>query len=422
MKVLLLNQCFYPDVVSTAQHLTDLALELAERGHQVTVIASDRGYDNSADRFLRRETWKGMTIIRIPFLSLGKSTRWRRALNFASFLIICASRLLLLPKFDVVVALTSPPLISLLGSLFVRLKGGKFFFWVMDLNPDEAIAAGWLKENSLTAKVLGSCLNYSLRHSEKVIVLDRFMKQRIIQKGVSEEKLAVIAPWSHSDAVTYDAEGRLAFRDRYGLSEKYVVMYSGNHSPCHPLDTLLEAARKLANRSDVAFCFVGGGSEYDKVKTYAHQHTLGNILCLPYQPLDKLGMSLSAADLQVVVMGDSFTGIVHPCKIYNILEIGAPVLYIGPPSSHVVDLITKLEDADLALCARHGDVERVTNHIVEATDKLRGRRSQSAMRLSSAFSRATVLPGMVELLSSVSNGQLSNNAVVSESPAQSLFL
>ena len=26
MRILLLNQCFYPDVVATAQHLTDLAI------------------------------------------------------------------------------------------------------------------------------------------------------------------------------------------------------------------------------------------------------------------------------------------------------------------------------------------------------------------------------------------------------------
>jgi hypothetical protein len=41
LTVLLLNQTFYPDVVSTAQHLTDLALSLVERGHEVTVCGTD---------------------------------------------------------------------------------------------------------------------------------------------------------------------------------------------------------------------------------------------------------------------------------------------------------------------------------------------------------------------------------------------
>src|SRR6185503_15114557 len=121
MKVLLLNQCFYPDVASTAQHLSDLAVELSSRGHQVTVVASDRAYDNADIRFPRRENWKGIKIIRVPSLALGKSSKLRRVLTFASFLFVCALRLLLLPRFDVVIALTSPPLISVLGSLFTVL-------------------------------------------------------------------------------------------------------------------------------------------------------------------------------------------------------------------------------------------------------------------------------------------------------------
>ena len=168
MKFLLLNQCFYPDVVSTAQHLTDLATELSARGHDVTVIASDRGYDDPQVHFPRRETWNNIRIIRIPSLSLGKSSRWRRALHFGSFVLVCALRLLLLGRFDVVVALTSPPLISLLGALLVRLKGGRFCFWVMDLNPDEAIAAGWLKETSLVARLLQAMLRYSLKRADQI--------------------------------------------------------------------------------------------------------------------------------------------------------------------------------------------------------------------------------------------------------------
>jgi hypothetical protein len=180
LKFLLLNQCFYPDVVSTAQHLTDLARELSARGHEVTVIASDRGYDDPSVRFPRRETWNNIRIIRIPSLSVGKSTRWRRVLNFGSFAIVCALRLLVLGRFDVVVALTSPPLISFLAALMVRFNGGRFCFWVMDLNPDEAIAAGWLRKDSFAARALESMLRYSFKQAERTIVLDRFMRDRVL--------------------------------------------------------------------------------------------------------------------------------------------------------------------------------------------------------------------------------------------------
>jgi colanic acid biosynthesis glycosyl transferase WcaI len=224
MKVLLLNQCFYPDVVSTAQHLTDFALHLRENGHEVTVVAGSRGYDDPDVRFSRRETWKGIEIRRLPTFGLGKKAKWRRILDFGSFFLSAVMVLLRLKRFDVVVAMTSPPLISLMGSLFVKLKGGRLVFWIMDLNPDEAIAAGWLHEGSLLARALESLLRYSLHTADRIIVLDRFMKDRIVDKGIPEHKLAVIPPWSHDDSVRYDASGRTAFRERHGLAEKYVVM------------------------------------------------------------------------------------------------------------------------------------------------------------------------------------------------------
>ena len=268
---------------------------------------------------------------------LERAARWRRALNFAGFLLLCSLRLLVLRRFDVVVALTSPPLISFLAALFVKLKGGSFCFWVMDLNPDEAIAAGWLEQNSATSRILQRMLNYSLKVASRTVVLDRFMKERVVAKGVDATRIAIVPPWSHDDEVVYSPAGREAFRQQHELSDNFVVMYSGNHSPCHPLDTLLDAARALKEKSEIVFCFVGGGSEQAKVR----EAGLSNVQCLPYQPLNELSNSLSAADLHVVVMGEKFVGIVHPCKVYNILSIGAPVLYIGPEPSHVTDIASQ---------------------------------------------------------------------------------
>lgn len=398
MRILLLNQCFHPDVVATAQQLTQLAVGLAEKGHQVTVIASDRGYDNPGLRFPRRETWQGITIIRIPAFALGKETKWRRFVNFASFLVLCSLRLLLLPRFDVVVALTSPPLISVLGSLFVQLKGGKFFFWVMDLNPDEAIAAGWLQEDSLTAKMLGRLLEFSLDRSRKVIVLDRFMKQRLLAKGVREEQIVVLPPWSHDGSISYDEAGRRAFRARHNLNGDFVVMYSGNHSPCHPLDTLLEAALSLSSQKGIAFCFVGGGSEQAKVKAFATRHNLTNLKCLPYQPLAELAGSLSAADLHTIVMGEGFAGIVHPCKVYNIIKVGTPFLYIGPRESHISDIAAKETNGYQVYTANHGEAEKVADYILNAAALRFAGRVGSHPATSGEFSRNVLLPRLIQTL------------------------
>ena len=395
MKVLLLNQCFYPDVVSTAQHLTDLATELVERGHSVTVVASDRGYDDPSVKFPRSERWRGINIIRIPSLSFGKSSRIRRGLNFASFLTLCAWRLLTLGRFNVVVALTSPPLISFLGALFVKLRGGRFCFWVMDLNPDEAVAAGWLKPNSLTARLLQRMLVFSLNASSQIIVLDRFMRDRILAKGISSDRVSVVPPWSHDHAVAFSAEGRNTFRAAHALSESFVVMYSGNHSPCHPLDTLLGAARELAHNTKVKFLFVGGGSEKAKVHKFAEELNLNNVICLPYQPLGNLSHSLSAADLQVVVMGNDFVGLVHPCKVYNIMTIGTPTLYIGPSESHITDIASK-QSTHRFLISQHGETRSLVENILTIFEKREGLIQNEIEP--HAFSKATLLPRLVKAI------------------------
>jgi colanic acid biosynthesis glycosyl transferase WcaI len=384
-------------VVSTAQHLTDLARGLAERGHEVTVVTSDRGYDNPDVRFPRHEVWNNITIRRIRTLSFGKETKLRRALNFGSFLAVCSLRLLTLPRFDVVVALTSPPLISFLASLFVTLKGGRFCFWVMDLNPDEAIAAGWLRDDSFTARVLKWMLKHSLKRSDRTIVLDRFMKDRILAKGIHTDRLSILPPWSHDDSVAFSLNGRHEFRSAHGIEGKFVVMYSGNHSPCHPLDTLLDAARNLSARDEIVFYFVGGGSEQVKVKNFADEYRLNNVRCLPYQPLDKLSASLSAADLHVVVMGENFAGIVHPCKIYNILTVDVPTLYIGPIESHVSDLASECADGQIAI-VRHRDTDSVVEVITRAAERKRTDPERASSSSPERFSKHVLLPKMIDLI------------------------
>src|SRR5205807_3933434 len=122
-------------------------------------------------RFLKKEEWQGISILRLPCSGFGKKAKWRRAVDFATFLASCCFMLLWLSGFDSVVAMTSPPLISFLAAVSVRLKGGALSLWIMDLNPDEAIAAGWLKSDALPARLLTSALLYSLRRAHRIVLL-----------------------------------------------------------------------------------------------------------------------------------------------------------------------------------------------------------------------------------------------------------
>lgn len=396
MKFLFLNQTFHPDVMATAQYLSELAAALARRGHTVEIIASRRAYDEPEKWFPKTEVWRGVRIHRIPTTAFGKSAKWRRAADFGSFILACCWRLLFVRRPDVVVALTSPPLVSVIGALYARVLNAKFAYWVMDLNPDEAIAAGWLRQGSFMARILSSLSHFSFRQAARIVTLDHFMRDRVVAKGISTEKIVVLPPWSNGNEVCFDPVGREDFRSAHGLAGHFVIMYAGNHSPCHPLDTVLAAARELSVAPQFKFVFVGGGSEWRKINAttepqptgdevrpfgelsvqaknleqrVARRPTIGaqnlnsgvsaqrgsNLVCLPYQPLNRLSSLLSAADLHVVVMGEPFVGIVHPCKIYNILAVGAPVLCIAPKPSHLTEILALLDPGRFRIVA-HGDV------------------------------------------------------------------
>ena len=425
-------------MVATGQYLTEVALRLVERGHRVTVITGRRAYDRPETKFSKIETWRGVRIIRIGSTGFGKGARWRRAADFGTFFAFCALRLAFLPKPDVVVALTSPPLISFLGAVLATLRRSRFCYWIMDFNPDEAIAAGWLRPGSLAARLLEWMSRFSLRRARMIIALDRFMRDRLLAKGIPAEKIAVIPPWSHDTEVCFDAEGRERFRKAHGLEGKFVVMHSGNHSPVHPLETLLAAARQLAPDPGIVFCFVGGGSEWGKIKENAEcrmqnaergdqkaeseeqnagnksQDSAGenfsisgfqpvrfsNILCLPYQPLEQLAGSLSAADLHVVVMGADFVGLVHPCKIYNILSVAAPVLYIGPRLSHLSEILDGLKQEYPCAWAAPGEVGRVVHEIerIRRLPRETGRQARPPVR--ARFSKEVLLPRLIAELES----------------------
>ena len=394
MRVLLINQAFWPDNVSSGQHAADLAEGLVRAGHEVTVLTSRRAYDNPARVFSQEETWRGVRILRISSTGLGKGARWRRAVDFGSFITSCFFRMLRMPATDITIAMTSPPLIGALAAMMVRMKGGALISWILDLNPDEAIAAGWLDEDSFVGRMLEKSLRFCLRTSARVFVMDRFMAARISARGVPQERLAVMPPWSHSDSIAYDAAGRDAFRREHGLEDKFIVMYSGNHSPCHPLDTLLDAALVLRDDPSVVFLFVGGGSEFRKVGQFAEARQLTNIRLLPYQPMDKLSASLSSADLHAVVMGAPFVGIVHTCKVYNILSLGIPFIYLGPDRSHIMDLSSKSTASVWMHVAHEGDTSGVVDIIrqVQASGAYPRRWEQAASR---SFAQDTILPRMI---------------------------
>jgi glycosyltransferase involved in cell wall biosynthesis len=357
----LVSQVYVPDPASVGQHVADVAASLAARGHRVVVYTSARGYEDSRVRYPSREVRDGVEVRRLPLSSFGRRSNAVRFLAGVLFTLQATLRLLFVPGLDGVMVSTTPPVAPVAGIVtrFFRRRV-RVVFWVMDLNPDQLLSLGLAKPTSLVVRAFDAMNRGILRAASSVIVLDRFMAERVAAKldGI-RRKIVVLPPWAHHDDREPPPAGENPFRARYAKPGQTVVMYSGNFSPTNPLGTVLEAARRLQDDPRFVFLFIGGGTGKREVE----QAGLRNAVSLPYQPLDQLHLSLGAADVHVVTLGDEAVGIVHPCKAYGAMAMSRPLLFVGPDPSHVADLVQR---GSLGWAVRHGDV----NGVLAALDEL----------------------------------------------------
>lgn len=381
--LLVLTQVFLPDPASVGQHMADAAIEMARRGHRVRVYAANRGYENPAMKYPPRDTIEGVEVRRLPFSSFGKKRILTRVIGTAIFMTQAFFIALLAPDVDAIFFSTSPPLIGFVASLAAMIRRVPVAYWAMDLNPDQLIMMGKIKPTSFAAKFLEGINRFILRRAALVIALDRFMADRLRTRAALDGKMVVMPPWPHENHVENVDPATNPFRLRHNLVGKFVVMYSGNHSPSNPLTTLLQAAVRFKDDPNLRFLFVGGGLGKKEVEAVIREHRLTNAHSLPYQPLADLRYSLSAADVHVVSLGNEMVGIIHPCKIYGAMAVSRPVLFFGPSPSHIADLLDKDE---FGWHVSHGDVAEAVRTLASLpklpAERLweMGRTAQSVLR------------------------------------------
>lgn len=363
--VLVFSQVFVPDPAAVGQHFADVVVALARRGHRVRVYCANRGFEDPSIKFPPRENLAGADVRRLPLSSFGKKSLLTRGLGTLSLLVQFLLIGLTTRNVAGIFFSTSPPFIGLACAIVSKLRGTPVVYWAMDLNPDQIFAMGKVKPQSLAGRTLERINRIILKQSKLIIPLDRFMADRIRTRNVPDSKIAVIPPWSHD---VHADDGQIPpdanpFRQKHDLAGKFVVMYSGNHSPANPLATLLQAALRFKDDPQIRFLFVGGGSAKKDVEALIRDHHLTNVLSLPYQPLADLKYSLSAADVHVVSLGDDMVGIIHPCKIYGAMAVGRPILFLGPKPSHVSDL---LDQHPIGWHVPHGDPDACYRAIDQA--------------------------------------------------------
>src|SRR5437879_10238375 len=159
-------------------------------------------------------------------------------------------------------------------------------------------------------------------------------------------------------------------RKHQGLEENIVVMYSGNLGVVHETEALFPLIHYLRGMREVCFLFVGEGQGKTRLQHWASQEKLESVRFLGYQNKEHLRYSLSAGDIHLVTLRSEMEGLSVPSKVYGIMAVGRPVVFIGPEGSEVAALV---RDAGCAEVCAPGEGEKAAQAILDLARDCRRR-------------------------------------------------
>jgi colanic acid biosynthesis glycosyl transferase WcaI len=278
-------------------------------------------------------------------------------LSYASFYVVALWKSLTLPRPDVVVTLTTPPLLSLLGNLLKFARGSRHFIWEMDIYPDVAVALRYFKNGGIADRVTGILADWSRHHADGIIALGECMKDRLISRGIPAEQILVADNWADSRAISV--------LPRPGDPNQLVLLYSGNLGLAHDVGTMIGAMRELRNDARFRFIFVGGGARRAELAATVASEHLDSVEFRSYVQRESLSESLSVGDIGLVTQRDDCCGAVVPSKVYGLLAAGRPILFIGPAEATPARIIRRFN------CGWHircGDVNVLSNLLLHLAD------------------------------------------------------
>lgn len=358
--ILFMNRVYPPVRGATGRILQDLAVAFAREGWHVTVISSGPKAGEE-----RRD---GVRILRVkgavrPKGSFSYFWIWLKMLFLA----------LRLKGRHIIVTMTDPPLLIIVGQIVAKIKRCRHINWCQDLYPDvmpvldfnmPEFFMRWFRRLRIRA----------MKRCDKVIVCGRCMVKHLTLEGIEAHKITMVPNWPNMEltdpemidvhGVPYeeiDSDIVRPFEKQVKTDQRFRVLYAGNMGLAHPVDTILSAAEILEEQgSDIEFVFVGDGARFDYIAAVRSEKCLDNVRLLPFQPISRLREIMESGDIHLITMKEDAAGLVVPCKLYSALAVARPSIFVGPVQSEVAKVI---RDFSTGLVVATDDVENLVNAI-----------------------------------------------------------
>ena len=340
--VLFINRVYPPVRGATGRVLRDLAHSFVRKGWQVSVVTTGIKASKEFDN--------GVRVIRIKGAA-KPSNVFSYCLIWLKMLVIA----LRLPKTHLLVTMSDPPFLLLVGQIVKRFKGCRHINWCHDLYPDIFPAIN-VRLPVFIMKLLRSLARNAMCNADKVIVIGRCMARRLAYDGVNSKNITMIPNWPNFELMqasvsknsfndiaheSLHVDGSKSYEEQLKDSPKFRVLYAGNIGLVHPIDSILDAAEILNNEQpDIEFVFVGDGARFDEIVLERSRRNLDNIRLLPFQPFSRLKELMESGDVHLISLKESASGMSVPSKLYSAFAVGRPCIFIGSAESEAAKVIT----------------------------------------------------------------------------------
>jgi colanic acid biosynthesis glycosyl transferase WcaI len=336
---------FHPDLTGTGPLVTDLAQDLVSVGDEVSVVTSMPHYGRKGipagykGKLIHRSTSHGVEVLRTWVYVPPSPRGFYRAVNYLSYTFMSVVAGILCDRPDVILCVNPPITVGFSGWVVSVIRHAPMVFNVQDVWPDCLEIIGQVR-NPILIRIFRWLETFIYGISARITVLSQGMKQNLIEKGVDEEKIAVIPNWADVSYIEPCARNN-GFRRTHDLGDRFLIMFAGNLGYISVLEMVLEAARLLKNDPDILFLIVGEGNAKRSLLERARALDLHNVRFLPTQPREVLPQMLGAADLALVTL-DRRLGLLNvPSKIYPIMASSRPVLAAVPEDSEIAHLVKR---------------------------------------------------------------------------------
>lgn len=395
-KLLFFANYYKPDKSAMARLMTDLSEGLSD-DFDVTVVTSVPSYAGEIDdqykdrRFYYEDTDK-LHIIRVRVSENDKSSKLKRVRHITDYFFNALRATTKMGKFDLVYATTAPPVLGgLLGRFGKIITKGKYLYAIQDFNPEQIEAVSYSK-NRFIINTLRRIDHKTCRKADALVIIGRDMQETLDKRFPDGSvKGFYIHNWVDEDEIypldKYDPQV-VSFKEKYGLLDRYVLMYLGNLGLYYDLIELEKIAGKFADYKDVVFTFVGTGVVEKQMKQYVEENHLTNIIFIPYISGMDLLCAMNAADVHIVTNMKGIKGVSVPSKIYGIMAANKPVIGIVEPNSEVWNLIRKTGIGICCETGNYGDIEDGIKYAISNREKMTEKGSHARNELLGQYSKS----------------------------------